>query len=413
MKKKYLLFGIWAASSIYTYGQQKLDTAYQKKKLSKTDIQIVYSHYMQNGNHSAVTGGIGTEKMTVFSPDVLIKKTVDSLRTFTINTGIDIVSSASVDNIDFVVSSASKLDGHAYLNFNYRQRLRDRPITLGGGVMLAMESDFLSAGFALAAAHSSPDLSRVISLDFDAYFDDLRWGHLNGERPRVLVYPQELRYYDWFSQKTRQSYNLTLGLHQSVNRRVLFAIFPGISYQNGLLSTPFQRTYLKDTSVHVENLPGHRVKVPIGIQLNAFIGGRTAIRNFYRFYWDDWGIFANSLLIELPVKLSPAFSLAPLLRLYAQSAASHFKPYAMHELDAKFYTSDYDLSKFQSYEIGLEGRLTPLGNRSPNPVNKFGFRYSYYKRSDGLSAHLITFLLDVPHKRNEGKPGETSTIDTY
>ena len=130
MKKKYLLFGIWAASSIYTYGQQKLDTAYQKKKLSRTDIQIVYSHYMQDGNHSAVTGGLGTEKMTVYSPDVTIRKTVDSLKTYTINTGIDIISSASVDNIDFVVSSASKLDGHAYLNFNYRQRLRDRPLPL-------------------------------------------------------------------------------------------------------------------------------------------------------------------------------------------------------------------------------------------------------------------------------------------
>lgn len=413
MKKKYLLFGIWAASSLYTYGQQKTDTAYQNKKLSKTEIQIVYSHYIQNGNHSAITGGIGTEKMTVYSPDLTIKKEVDSFRTYTLNAGVDVVSSASVDNIDYVVSSASKVDGHVYMNLHYRQRLQHSPITIGGGVMFAMESDFLSAGFALSASKLSADQSRELSADVEVYFDDLRWGHLSGEKPRILVYPIELRNNDWFTQKTRQSYNLTLGWNQVVNRRVLFAVFPGLSYQHGLLSTPFQRTYLKDSSVHVETLPGKRIKIPIGFQLNAFVGGRTTIRSFYRFYWDDWGIIANSLNIEVPYKISPAFSLAPLVRLYTQSSARYFLPYAQHELNAKFYTSDYDLSKFTSYELGLETRLTPLGKRSANPVNKFAFRYSYYKRSDGLQAHLLTFLLDVPVKKKDKSQADEFRVGDY
>ena len=398
MKKKYLVFGIWAASSLYSFGQQKTDTAYQKKKLSKTDIQIVYSHYLQRGNHSAITGGIGTEKMTVFSPDLTIKKTIDSFSSYTVNTGVDIVSSASVDKIDFVMSSASRLDGHGYLNVNYRKKSRNNPYTFGGGVNFAVESDYLSAGFALSASHASKDQSREITADFEAFFDDLRWGHLNGVSPRILVYPEELRFNDWFRQKKRHSYNLSLGLHQTVNRKLFFALFPGISYQRGLLSTPFHRVYYKDSSVHVENLPANRLKVPIGIQVNAFIGGRTALRNFYRFYWDDWGIIANSLQLELPVKISPSWTIAPLLRLYAQTAAKYFKPYRIHEAGEKYYTSDYDLSQFQSFELGLETRLTPLGNRSPYPVNKFGFRYSFYKRSDGLFAHMLTFLLDFPHK---------------
>ena len=41
------------------------DSAFKKKKLRKTDIEILYSHYLQDGNNSAVTGGRGTEKLSV------------------------------------------------------------------------------------------------------------------------------------------------------------------------------------------------------------------------------------------------------------------------------------------------------------------------------------------------------------
>src|SRR5687768_12615564 len=118
MKKKYIVFGLLAASSLYTFAQ-KSDTASRRKKISQTSIQLVYSHYLQNGNHSAVTGGTGTERLTIYSPDITIRQQVDSFRSFSINTGVDVISSASTDNIDFVVSSASRLDNHIYLNAEY------------------------------------------------------------------------------------------------------------------------------------------------------------------------------------------------------------------------------------------------------------------------------------------------------
>src|SRR5688500_10387342 len=118
MKKKYIVFGIMAASSLYTFAQ-KSDSASRRKKISQTSIQLVYAHYLQNGNHSAVTGGEGTEKLTIYSPDITIRKQLDSSTSFSLNTGVDVISSASTDKIDFVVSSASRIDNHFYVNAEY------------------------------------------------------------------------------------------------------------------------------------------------------------------------------------------------------------------------------------------------------------------------------------------------------
>ena len=61
LKKKYLIFPLLAAS--FGSPGQKADSIYVKKKLVKTDVQILLSYYTQNGSHSAVTGGNGTEKL--------------------------------------------------------------------------------------------------------------------------------------------------------------------------------------------------------------------------------------------------------------------------------------------------------------------------------------------------------------
>jgi len=50
------------------------DTVGVKLK-NKTEIEILYNHYLQDGSHSAVTGGIGTEKLRVYGPSARFKRT--------------------------------------------------------------------------------------------------------------------------------------------------------------------------------------------------------------------------------------------------------------------------------------------------------------------------------------------------
>ena len=71
--------------------------------IKKTDIELLYNHYVQDGSNSAVTGGIGTEKLIVYAPAIKVShKSKQNI--FSLNAGADIISSASTDNIDFIVS---------------------------------------------------------------------------------------------------------------------------------------------------------------------------------------------------------------------------------------------------------------------------------------------------------------------
>ena len=393
MKRKFIVFGLAMASSLYGIGQYS-DSMYGRRKVSKTEIQFVYSHYLQNGNHSAVTGGLGTEKLTVYSSDLTIRKRADSAAGFSLNMGVDVISSASTDNIDFVMSSASRSDFHAYLNYSYNKRIKNTGLTWGASGAASLESDYLSFGPGISIQHMNKDRSRELSAELQVFFDDLRWGRLNGHRPLRLVYPMELRFKEWLPKHNRQSFNLHVEWQQTINKKMLLAVFPGLVYQQGLLSTPFHRVYFIDSSAKVENLPAKRWKFPLGIQLNTFLANRVFLRSYYRFYVDDFGVLAHTIELELPVKISPAFTLSPTFRFYTQRGADFFRPYHAHALSEKFYTSDYDLSSFNSYEPGLETRFTGLARKPGSTFNNCSLRYSFYYRTDGLKAHTITFLVD-------------------
>ncbi len=388
MKKRYIIIGLLAASLTST--GQRLDSAYRKQVLRKTDVQVLFSYYTQDNNHSAVTGGIGTENLQVYSPQIFINHQRDSFNTIHVNAGVDIISSASTDNIDYVVSSASKVDARSHVNVGYSRLLRDKQNRVGGNLSYSIESDYTARGGGLTWSKVSADQTREFSANVQLFFDDLRWGRFERGKPTKLIYPVELRNTEWFDSYKRNSFNLSFGILQTINRRMSLGIYPGVSYQSGELATPFHRVYFTDDSKRVENLPGSRLKIPLGIQLNSFLGSRWIIRSYYRFYWDDFGIVAHTLSIESAIKVTRVLTFTPFVRLYKQTKADYFKPYAQHEIAQQFYTSDYDLSGFTSYKIGLSLRYAPFNMQHRLTFKDVELRYAYYNRSDGLHAHMIT-----------------------
>ena len=404
MKNKYLTLALLTAM-IHAHGQKQRDSIYKKERISRTDIQVLFGYYTQNGDHSAVTGGKGTEKLHVYSPEFTITHHPDSTRSWSLNAGVDVISSASLDNIDFIVSSASKLSARTHISPSYSWKLKksDTRITVGTG--LSIESAYLSFPAGVSVSHAAPSGSREWSAGLQCYFDDLRYGRISLDYgyPVGLVYPAELRDTSWFSNFRRNSYNLSFAWYQVINTRMQLALFPELVYQKGLLSTSYHRVYFRGdrSRERVEKLPTERWKFPLAAQLNIFAGTRTVIRSYYRWYHDDLGITAHTLQFEVPVKINPSLSLAPLVRLYTQTAARYFAPYRQHDLDEKFYTSDYDLSHFNSYKAGLTIRYAPQRPMSPRyTFDALSLRYSWYRRSDGLAAHILTLLVELEHTRS-------------
>lgn len=377
------------------------DSLFHKKHLTTADIELFYSFYTQDGDHSAVTGGTGTEKLHVHDVGFNTSLTTDTSHTVLVGAYLDAITSASTDNIDFVMSSASREDNHISAHLGYQYHAKQTGFLVGGKYMFGMESDFLSHGFNIWTAFENKMKTRNISFSLACYFDDLRWGRLSpttGYKPSTLVYPYELRYKQWFDIYRRNSYNLDLGFRQDINRRLTMHLDLGMIYQQGLLSTSFHRMYFKDSdSVKVENLPQKRLQFPLGIGLNVFLSPIFILKAYYSFFTDDFGITAHAVNIEVPVKFGYKYSIYPFFRIYHQSASRYFKPYKEHLLSDEYYTSDYDLSAFWSYKAGLGFGFYPNKRfgKSHWSFNNMILRYAYYYRTDKLDAHMISILFDL------------------
>lgn len=218
--------------------------------------------------------------------------------------------------------------------------------------------------------------------------------------------------------KSRNTFSLSLSFSQILSKRAQFALFSDITLQNGWLANPMQRVYFADidnfyignkanipnytktsnTDVFqladdIERLPNSRIKIPIGTRLNFYVSEFLTLKTYYRYYFDTWGLKSNTLKIEAPIKIGYNFTVYPSVRFYDQSAAKYFAPYEEHLSTSEYYTSDYDLSAFNSIQYGFGLKYANI--LKPHQVWRFvlknlSLNYAYYERSTGLNAHIVS-----------------------
>jgi hypothetical protein len=373
----------------------------KKVELEDIDVTFLSSYYQQDGNHSPVTGGIGTEQLTNIAPALLVNIPLDTANSLSAYGGVDFYSSASSDNIDNPnlladhVSGASGSDVRGYLTLTYKNKNKYSGITKGITAGFSQEYDVTSLSAGALWSKTSKDNNRELGLKATYYFDNWR-----------LIYPTELRGLGgtYLNTNQRHSINLSVTGSSLLNKRFSAAITGDFVYQTGLLSTPFHRVYFPNEELaRVEQLPSTRIKVPLGVRLNYFATDFFILRTYYRYYQDSWSLKSHTAKIEAPLKITDQFRITPFYRYHKQSAAQYFAPYLQHSGDLEFYTADYDLSDFTSIQYGAGINIMPLFGlaryKSPLNRNKAGMlknmeiRYSYYSRSDGLKASIISLAL--------------------
>ncbi len=374
--------------------------SYEARQLKVEEVNLVSSYYHQEGNNSAVTGGIGTEKLTDYanSFDLVLSKLDRKNRqhTFTADFNIDYYTSASSDKIDpLTISSASKSDTHIYPSVSWRVRDPRTRTTMGVGYSFSTEYDYTSQGFTAQFAKSSVDNNREVTLRASIFLDTWK-----------AILPAELRPANYGSgaendrvrvdEKPRNSYNLALSVSQVINKRLQLLLIAEPSFQQGLLSTPYHRVYFTDGSLTTERLPGTRLKLPIGLRANYFYGDRVIVRAFYRFYADDWQMVAHTANLEVPVKVTPFLSISPFYRFHTQTAVQYFRAYGQHNPKLLYHTSDYDIGAISTHFVGTGVRLAPPGGvLGMRHWNSLELRYGHYLRSTGMTANIVTLLVKV------------------
>jgi hypothetical protein len=359
-------------------------------------------NYFQEGNQSAITGGIGTERLQVFSNNFTFSKIHPGENIFTVHTGIDIISSPSTDAIDNIVSSPSLVDYRSYLSVGYEKNIGNTGLKAGLNLGMSIESDYLSFPVKISLDFIEPSQARSYKLGINMYFDDLRWGRLNFGlfSPKRLVYPAELRLTQWHDNYLRQTYDFNFTFEQVINKRSSLALLVMASIQNGLLSTPFHRVYFQNEELRVENLPSSRFKLPVGLKWNYFLGNSSIIKMDVNVFWDNFGINAQSLEFELAHYLTRTLNIKPHIKIYRQSGSDFFKPFGEHNPSDEFYTSDFDLSNFNAMSLGFAFRVfKDRVKKEKIRRNDYEFRYSYFKRTGDLSAHIITMVLTFSNQK--------------
>lgn len=378
----------------------KDSTAYKSRKLTFEEANLVSSYYKQDGNNAAVTGGIGTQKLTDISNTIDVKfiKWDQKLRknNFDFEVGIDHYTSASSDKINpQTISSASAADTRIFPSVTWSRENEKKGSTIGAGVSASSEFDYTSLGVNLSFAQKTANRSGEFSAKFQAYLDKLAY-----------ITPAELRTgggsFDTgegnrgdYPQKSRNSFSGSLSYSQIINQKLQLMFIADLVYQNGYLGLPFNRVYFQGATLPViENLPDTRMKIPLGIRANYFIGDKVILRSFYRYYHDDWGLSAHTIDLETPVKITPFLSVTPFYRYYTQSAVDYFAAYKVHTAADKYFTSNYDLSKFNSNFYGAGIRMSPpKGVFGVQRLNMLELRYGHYTRSNGLTSNIISMNL--------------------
>nr|WP_223826620.1 DUF3570 domain-containing protein [Flagellimonas sp. S3867] len=410
----FLGFGISIA-----WGQQT-DNSYSKRVLETSEIDVLFSYYSQDGQNAAVTGGEGTEELTDATSTIVLRMPMNEDDVLTVDVGLSAYTSASSSNVNpldggninatpFDASSGdSRKDMLAYINPTYQHSSKDRNSIWSANAYFSAEYDYFSVGFGGSYSKLFNEKNTELTLSARVFLD--KWN---------AIYPIELRpgFFDdritgigtynpgftAFDKENRNSYSVSLSFSQILGKKLQGALFVDLVSQNGLLSTPFQRVYYGDVNDffiddfqladNVEQLPDSRFKVPFGGRLNFYATDFLILRSYYRFYWDDWGITSHTASIEAPLKLTDKFTLYPTYRYYTQSAADYFyqKEDALSTLD--FYTSDYDLSKYDAHQYGFGVQYKDIFTNAK--IFSFGLktidlRFSKYDRSDGLNASIIT-----------------------
>ncbi|MCB0403066.1 MAG: DUF3570 domain-containing protein [Flavobacteriales bacterium] len=420
------------------------DTTYKKRVLEHAEISILNSLYGQQGNNAATSGGIGTEKLMDVTPTIVVSIPLNDDDVLSVDAGISAYTSASSSNInpfdgritDPFQASSGASSGDVWMNVTatYAHSSDDRNKIWSAKTSVSNEFDYFSVGFGGGKAWLFNEKNTEFSIHSSIYLDqwktiypvELRPNRNDTTRYKIedngtINYEDDEHHFNIndyvitgdtnynpvfspFKSKGRNSYSVTVGFSQVLSKKVQFSISNDVIYQQGLLSTPFHRIHFADVNnsyiegYHladdVERMPDTRIKYALGTRFNVYLSKTFVLRTFYRYYIDSWKIGAHTASLELPIRLSDKFSLVPSYRFYTQSATEYFAPYDTHLSTEKYYTSDYDLSKFSSNQFGMGISYTDVMTKAhiwKLRLKSIDLQANNYRRNTSFRAFLVAF----------------------
>ncbi|MDB5022721.1 MAG: hypothetical protein JWP78_476 [Mucilaginibacter sp.] len=389
-------------------------SGYNPRALRLDEVNLVSSYYQQNGDHSAITGGIGTERVSDISNglDLKLVWVGDNLKKNTISAGLGIDHHTSASSAYVTTTGLGKQGGtRIYPSFDWTTENTKKGTSFGIGAYYSGEYNYKSLGADMHFSLKTNDRNGEFSAKLQAYLDHVTLIYPSEFIPVITPVSSGATYVTTASgnmvlsnggstsapslpTKPRNTYTAAFSYSQMINSRLQIALLGDIVAQSGYLSLPFHRVYFTTGKDTIEKLPSSRFKLPLGVRLNYFLGDDIILRSYYRYYTDSWGSNSNTANLEITYKITPFFSVSPFYRYYNQSAAKYFAPYGAHNPNDPYYTSNYEYAKFRSDFYGVGFRIAPpKGVFGWQNLHDLEIRYGHYAQTTSLVSDVVSLSL--------------------
>jgi hypothetical protein len=333
--------------------------------------QYGYGYQSQAGP----TLGPGSERTTVFEPQIQVVASQGDRLTHVLTVPIDVVTAASPNSI--APKSVDVMSGAS------------RHVVAG---TLAWAATY--------RADPASDVSMASGLHLEEPFRSWHGG-VGGSRSLAggdtVVAANVLEVFDWFDRfditggrhgrAERSSTTASLGVTQIVTPTTVIGANYGLTVQRGELGNTWNSVPLTSMGRGPEILPDERVRHAFVARASQFLPWNGALRLYYRFYADDWGLAAHSVEGQLLQRLSRFVYVGALYRYHTQSGVSFFTTRAPPDLQLR--TADSDLAPLGSQTVG--GKIViDMPIDAQVRVLHFEVGYEYYFRTNDLSMNIVT-----------------------
>ncbi|MFH2057206.1 MAG: DUF3570 domain-containing protein [bacterium] len=167
--------------------------------------------------------------------------------------------------------------------------------------------------------------------------------------------------------------DLIVGLNQVIDRQTMLRLNYSLNHSSGYLNDPYkfisvvQAANGENPGAPVDYLyesrPASRTKHAVYAELRRHISGTTADLS-YRYFWDDWGITANTVEAFYRFGVGGGHALQPHVRWYHQTAADFHRYYLVSGQQFPEHASaDSRLAQFDGLTLGLK-YILPLDERT-------------------------------------------------
>ena len=344
-------------------------------------VQTRVTSYEQDGHgYQSQAGpvlGAGSERMTVLEPQLEIVASQGDKLKHRISVPVDIVTAASPDAIDNTPASADVVSNASKRNiagtFDLLSTYKVAPsfdVSMRNG--LHLEENFRSWHGGLATSRGFADDNTVVSASVLDVFDWFDVFDITGHR---------------HGRTNRSSTTGSLALTQVLTPTTVVNVNYGLTLQNGELGNTWNSVPMTTGVRGGEILPQERTRHAVVGRASQFLPWNGALRLYYRFYADDWGVVAHSIEGQLMQRLSPMFYVGALYRFHTQRGVDFFTTLAPSEPILR--TADSDLAPLDSHTIG--GKLvSDIPIRGGVRALHFELGYERYFRTNDLQMNILT-----------------------